>query len=98
MAKSIIDIYQLPVPDLILSIQTSDININNQIQDKFDIPVETKYAIQDGIATTAKITSENIEQTFIDLDYSYFQLFRCMDHDKWYQSWYEQSCRTSVAQ
>jgi hypothetical protein len=49
VAKFIIDAYQLPVPDLILSIQTDGVNIENQ---------ETKSIIHRGIAATAKITSE----------------------------------------
>ena len=57
MAKSIIDIYQLHLPDLILSIQTSDIDTKNQIHGQSDISIEIKYAIQHGVVTTAKIAS-----------------------------------------
>jgi len=49
VAKFIIDAYQLPVPDLILSIQTDGVNIENQ---------ETRSIIDRGIAATAKITRE----------------------------------------
>jgi hypothetical protein len=53
VAEFIIDAYQLPVPDLILSIQTNGVNIVNE---------ETKSIIHRGIAATAKITSESIER------------------------------------
>ncbi len=49
MAQSIIDAYQLSIPDIILSIQTDDINI--------EIEEESKRAIQRGLTETAKITS-----------------------------------------
>jgi len=49
VAHFIIKAYQLPVPDLILSIQTDGVNIENQ---------ETKSIIHRGIAATAKITRE----------------------------------------
>jgi hypothetical protein len=49
VAKFIIQAYQLPVPDLILSIQTDGVYIGNH---------ETKSIIQSGIAAAAKITSD----------------------------------------
>ena len=49
VAEFFIDAYQLSVPDLILSIQTDGVNINNE---------ETKSIIHRGIAATARITSK----------------------------------------
>jgi hypothetical protein len=53
VAEFIIDAYQLPVPDLILSIQTNGVNIANQ---------ETKSTIHRGIAAAARITGESIKR------------------------------------
>ncbi len=49
MVQSIIDAYQLSIPDIILSIQTNDANIG--------IEEESKRVIQRGLIETAKITS-----------------------------------------
>ncbi|CAM4747928.1 unnamed protein product [Rotaria magnacalcarata] len=48
--------YQLPLPHLIVSIQTDHMNTENHIDNNFVISEEIKRTIQRGLAETAKIT------------------------------------------
>ena len=50
--------YQLPRPDFILSIQTSNINIEKRT--KSGIVVETEHEIQRGLTETVKIASNSL--------------------------------------
>ena len=52
----LIEAYQLPAPDFILSIQTGDDYGNDVKEEKSGIQVETERAIQRGLTTTAKET------------------------------------------
>jgi hypothetical protein len=52
----LIEAYQLPTPDFILSIQTGDDYDNDAKKEKSGIQVETERAIQRGLTATAKIT------------------------------------------
>ncbi|CAF4650557.1 unnamed protein product [Rotaria socialis] len=54
MIRFIIEAYQLPLPRLILSIQTDYINSENPLKERFSIQEETKRAIQRGLTEAAK--------------------------------------------
>ncbi|CAF1190358.1 unnamed protein product [Rotaria sordida] len=66
VARFIIEAYQLPLPDLILSIQTDNVNIKKRVDDNSDINNETKHAIQRGLVETAKITNAWVMTNGID--------------------------------
>jgi hypothetical protein len=52
----LIEAYQLPAPDFILSIQTGDDYGNNAKKKKSGIQVETEHDVQRGLTAIAKIT------------------------------------------
>ncbi len=54
----LIEAYQLPAPDFILSIQTGGVYDDDIKKEKSGIQVETERAIQSGLSTTARITRE----------------------------------------
>jgi hypothetical protein len=56
MVAKLIEAYQLPAPDFILSIQTGDGYDNDAKKEKSGIQVETERDIQRGLTTIAKIT------------------------------------------
>ncbi len=58
VVAQLIEAYQLPAPDFILSIQTGSVNNNDPLKEKSGIQVETERVIQRGLSITARITRE----------------------------------------
>jgi len=58
VVAQLIEAYQLPAPDFILSIQTGCVNNNDPFKEKSGIQVETERVIQRGLSATARITRE----------------------------------------
>jgi hypothetical protein len=54
----LIEAYQLPAPDFILSIQMGSVFENNSSETKSGIRLETEHAIGRGLTDTAKKTRE----------------------------------------
>ncbi|CAF0727747.1 unnamed protein product [Adineta steineri] len=64
-----IEVYQLPAPDFILSIQTSSVYDNNDShKQKSGIQTETERAVQNGLTAMAKITRPWITTSCINDD------------------------------
>ena len=67
VANFIIEAYDLPIPDLILSVHTGGVNIGGLTNNLSDISREIELRFQRGVAEAAKVSSKSATSSFLSI-------------------------------